>query len=178
MQLHPEGRALVPVQVGPDAWGLDDDDGGNVHAGLQPDAAFADAWNDSGSTVHPGATSIPNEWATSNTVHVADTAARGGNSSPQGSQSSDTTRALPSGSAGVEDLRFQPVLAQVTITMSGLKATLVPIQPVDARRAWGTGQGRRLDGGVVPACRRRMPMTTTPSAGWWSLAQAVAARQA
>jgi hypothetical protein len=112
-----EGQALVPVQVGPDVWGLEDDDGGAVPAGLQPDAAFADAWNDSGSTVHPDATNTPNEWATSKAVHAADTAARGGNSSPQGSQSSTTTGAFPSGSAGVEDLRFQPVLAQVRTTI-------------------------------------------------------------
>jgi hypothetical protein len=101
--------------VGPDVWGFEDDDGGGVPAGLQPDAAFADAWNDSGSTVHPGATSTPNEWATSKAAHTADTAARGGNSSPQGSQSSTTTRAIPSGAAGVEDLRFQPVPAQVVV---------------------------------------------------------------
>jgi hypothetical protein len=114
------GRASLPVQVGPDVWGFEDDDGGGVAAGLQPDAAFADAWNDSGSTVHPGATSNPNEVATSKAARVSNTAARGGNSSPQGSHSSDTTHALPSGSAGVEDLRFQPVPAQVMVKKLGV----------------------------------------------------------
>ena len=128
----------MPMQVGPDVWGLDDDDGGGVPAGLQPDAAFADAWNDSGSTVHPGATSIPNEWATSKAAHVADTAARGGNSSPQGSQSSDTTHAFASGAAGVEDLRFQPVLAQVTITIKRFKMTSPSVWQGDAQRVWET----------------------------------------
>ena len=136
----------MPVQVGPDAWGLEDDVGGGVPAGLQPDAAFADAWNDSGSTLHPDATSTPNEWATSKAAPVASTAARGGNSSPQGSQSSDTTHAFARGAAGVEDLRFQPVLAQVTTTLWCLNnsSSLSMVMHGECGETW---RSRHPDGG-------------------------------
>lgn len=129
--------------MGPDAWGFEDDTAASpgAPAGLQPDAAFMDAWGDGGDSGGGGLQpdgDVANGWSTSPgdatngwssspgpAASAGTIQAFGWDSSPGGvanggagpAVSADTTQAFGA-LAQAEDLRFQPVAAAAEVTIN------------------------------------------------------------